>query len=93
MKVRLDRRTVLRGLGGVAVGLPVLECMLNSNGTALAQATALPKRYAVVFTGQALGGDDWADNTSNVAGKPFVNGRCIDAPPNRSGPISPMAAR
>ena len=31
-KVRISRRAVLRGLGGVAVGLPVLECMLDNNG-------------------------------------------------------------
>ena len=65
-KVRLSRRTVLRGLGGVAVGLPVLECMLDNHGEALAQSVPLPKRYAIVFAGQALGGDDWADNTSIV---------------------------
>ena len=80
MKVRLDRRTVLRGLGGVAVGLPVLECMLNSNGDALAQAAPLPKRYGVVFAGQALGGDDWADNSSNVAGKRSTDVNAFIAP-------------
>ena len=41
-KFILPRRTLLRGLGGVAVGLPILECMLNGNGDALAQAGALP---------------------------------------------------
>ena len=52
-KVRLSRRTLLKGLGGVAVGLPVLECMLDRNGEALAQSVPLPKRYAIVFAGQA----------------------------------------
>jgi hypothetical protein len=80
MKVRLDRRTVLRGLGGVAVGLPVLECMLNGNGDALAQGTPLPKRYGVVFAGQALGGDDWADNTSIVGGKRSTDTNVFIAP-------------
>jgi len=64
----LPRRTLLRGLGGVAVGLPVLECMLNGNGNAYAQAGALPKRYCVVFAGQSIGGDGWEEDKSQVAG-------------------------
>ena len=32
----LHRRTFLRGLGGIAVGLPVLEIMLDRHGRALA---------------------------------------------------------
>ncbi|HEX7453982.1 MAG TPA: DUF1552 domain-containing protein [Polyangiaceae bacterium] len=64
----LPRRTFLRGLGGVAIGLPVLECMLNSSGDALAQNAALPKRYAIVFAGQSIGGDGWAEDQSMVAG-------------------------
>jgi Protein of unknown function (DUF1552) len=52
----LDRRTVLRGLltsGAVAtVGLPLLEIMLNRNGTALAQSTTpLPPLYVTWFFG------------------------------------------
>ena len=41
---RISRRDVLRGmLGGTAVtvGLPVLECFLNPNGTALAATGAV----------------------------------------------------
>jgi hypothetical protein len=65
----LSRRTWLRGLGGVLVGLPVLECMLDSHGTAYAQSgAALPKRYAIVFAGQALGGDGWPKDRQMVAG-------------------------
>lgn len=65
----LPRRTLLRGLGGVAVGLPVLECMLNGAGEALAQAGALPKRYAIVFAGQSIGGDGWEEDRYMVAGE------------------------
>src|SRR5829696_821898 len=40
----LDRRTVLRGMlatgTSVAIGLPLLEIMLNETGTALAQTAA-----------------------------------------------------
>ncbi|HET7545669.1 MAG TPA: hypothetical protein VFK05_37635, partial [Polyangiaceae bacterium] len=64
----LSRRTVLRGLGGVAVGLPVLECMLDGNGDAYAQEGQLPKRYAIVFAGQTIGGDGWEENKSQIAG-------------------------
>jgi hypothetical protein len=67
-KLILPRRTLLRGLGGVAVGLPVLECMLNGNGDAYAQAGELPKRYAIVFAGQAIGGDSWEEDRHMVAG-------------------------
>lgn len=64
----LSRRTLLKGIAGASVGLPALECMLNSNGTALAQSTGLPLRYAIVFAGQALGGDDHAHDTSRING-------------------------
>lgn len=66
--LKLSRRTVLRGMGGAVVGLPALECMLDGNGQAFAQGGALPKRYAIVFAGQALGGDNWAQNQFQVAG-------------------------
>ena len=52
------------------VGLPLLDCMLNEHGTALAQSGgALPKRYAIVFAGQALGGDDHEKNVQRVNGE------------------------
>ena len=70
MAVRLDRRTVLRGIGGAMVGLPALECMLDSNGVAYAQTRGpIPRRYAIVFAGQSLGGDDWAKDSSRIAGQ------------------------
>jgi hypothetical protein len=56
---RMNRRTFLRGsvAGGatIAIGLPLLEAMLNSNGTALAQSGALPKRFGVFFFGNGRG--------------------------------------
>lgn len=56
----LDRRTLLRGVGGIAVGLPLLDAMLTGNGDALASGAPLPKRFFVGFAGCALGcdGDD-----------------------------------
>ena len=59
--IRLSRRAALTGLGGVTLGLPLLECMLDGKG-AWAQA-APPKRYIVFFDGQSIGGDgDPLDN-------------------------------
>jgi hypothetical protein len=68
MSLKINRRTMLRGMGGALIGLPLLECMTDSRGVALAQGTTFPKRYAIVFAGQALGGDGWAKNAQMVAG-------------------------
>ena len=46
--LRLSRRTLLRGAGGVAIGLPFLEIMMPQ-GRAYA-ADALPKRYINFFS-------------------------------------------
>ncbi len=60
---KLSRRSVLRGmLGGAAVtvGLPVLECMLNANGTALAATGAsLPPCFGTWFWGLGLAVNQW----------------------------------
>lgn len=57
MTLTPTRRTVLRGVfqgATVAVGLPLLDCFLNNNGTALAATGAqLPVRFGHWF--QALG--------------------------------------
>ncbi|HEY3496539.1 MAG TPA: DUF1552 domain-containing protein [Polyangiaceae bacterium] len=96
MTFRLSRRTVLRGLGGIGVGLPVLECMLDSHGEALAQSGALPLRYAVVFAGQAIGGDSWAEDRSMVAGERITEtGHFIVPPETGTGytvttPLEPL---
>jgi hypothetical protein len=54
----LSRRTVLRGIlaGGatVTVGLPLMEAMLNSNGTALAGGAPLPQRFVSYFFGNGF---------------------------------------
>ena len=58
----LARRTFLRGaLGGAAVtvGLPVLEAMLNRNGTALAGKQPLPRRLGVFFWGNGVRHKMW----------------------------------
>lgn len=54
----LHRRTLLRGLGGVALALPTLEIMLDPHGeTFAADGGTLPRRFLVAFDGQSLGAD------------------------------------
>ncbi len=55
---RLDRRTLLRGAGGIAVGLPFLEIMSRST-RATAQAQALPKRFIVFFSPDGSIRENW----------------------------------
>ena len=81
MASKLSRRTVLRGLGGAVVGLPLLECMLNAaRHRARAERGALPKRYAIVFAGQALGGDDYENERAARERREHDAGR----PPHRA---------
>ena len=80
-RMKLHRRTILRGAAGVSISLPVLECMLNDNGTAYAQGQAIPKRYAIVFAGQALGGDDYEKNVSRINGQTITREGDFIAPP------------
>jgi hypothetical protein len=57
------RRQVLRGLLGgtsVAVALPLLDCWLNDNGTALAASgRPLPVRFGTWFWGCGMNPDRW----------------------------------
>ena len=54
----LSRRRVLRGMlggGAVAVSLPLLDCLLNEGGTALAASNApLPTRFGTWFWGLGM---------------------------------------
>ena len=68
---KVSRRTVLRGvLGGttaVAVGLPVLECFLNTNGTAYAATgAALPPCFGTWFWGLGLTPNQWEPTTTGA---------------------------
>ncbi len=58
----LSRRTMLRGMLGsaaVALALPPLEAMLNSNGTALANGDPLPRRFMTWFFGNGVRLEQW----------------------------------
>jgi hypothetical protein len=66
-RFELPRRTLLRGLLGgtsVAVALPILEMMLNDNGTALANGNGLPKRFGWWFFGNGVHADKWVPEGS-----------------------------
>ena len=67
---KLNRRSVLRGMlngAAISVGLPVLNCFLNENGTAFADGSPLPVRFGTwgwglgmtskIFVPQKLGAD------------------------------------
>jgi hypothetical protein len=56
--MKLSRRKMLRG-AGATVFLPLLEAMLNTHGTALADGSPLPKRFAVWFFGNGVRLDRW----------------------------------
>ncbi len=61
-----NRRNVLRGmLGGaaVSVGLPFLDCFLNTNGTALASGAPIPVRYGSWFWGLGSNQSRWVPKT------------------------------
>ncbi|MEM7137016.1 MAG: DUF1552 domain-containing protein [Myxococcota bacterium] len=70
MAVKIHRRAVLRGLAGATVALPWLECMMPAKG----RAQQTPARYAILFAGQALGGDGYAKNASRVGGQNITEG-------------------
>ena len=68
----LSRRTVLRGAlatgATVTIPLPLLEIMLNGNGTAYAQsAGGIPKRLGIFFWGNGVKLDRWVPTTWNSA--------------------------
>lgn len=53
----ISRRHILRGMAwgsAVSVSLPILECMLDTHGRALADGTPLPKCFGVFFWGNGV---------------------------------------
>jgi hypothetical protein len=54
MTKSFNRRAVLRGMfqgAAVTVGIPLLDCLLNDNGTAFADGTPIPLRFGTWFWG------------------------------------------
>ncbi len=84
----LNRRRVLRGMaGGVAatVGLPLLDCFLDTNGTALASGAALPTCFGTWFWGLGLNVGQWAPKATDAS---YVPDRELRATPD----VSPLYA-
>src|SRR6516164_9451975 len=74
-KWQLNRRTMLRGaLGGaaVAIGLPPLLAMFNSNGTAHADNTPIPKRLGIFFWGNGVKLDRWTPANTGAGWTPSL---------------------
>lgn len=71
MALKINRRAVLRGFAGAAVSLPLLECMLPVKQSS---AQSFPRRYAILFAGQALGGDNYPKDRSRVDGQNITEG-------------------
>lgn len=55
---KLDRRTLLRGAGGVALGLPFLQAMMPR--TAKAAPGDMPTRLLILYNAQGVLMDQWA---------------------------------
>lgn len=74
MRRRVFLRGVLGGGASVAVGLPLLEAMLDGNGTALAQDQPLPRRLGIFFFGNGRGveADKWRPASEGALWTPSV---------------------
>jgi hypothetical protein len=80
-KGNISRRRVLRGMlngAAVSVGLPLLNCFLNDNGTALASGAPIPQRF---------GTWQWGLGMSEAIFVPQKTGLNFDLPPE----IAPLA--
>jgi hypothetical protein len=69
----LSRRHLLRGVMGgtvIAIGLPSLEAMFNSHGTAYAGGAQIPKRLGIFFWGNGVKVDRWVPAATGAAWTP-----------------------
>ena len=91
----LSRRTMLRGVTagglGVALGLPVLEAMLNNHGTALANGADLPCRMITWFFGNGCALKIQGDGNSGIRFYPDAQGPGF-APTPQLQPIADIGA-
>lgn len=66
---RLSRRALLKGAGAL-VALPTLEAMLNTHGTAFADGTELPRRFATFFWGNGVILREWVPQGTGASWQP-----------------------
>ena len=57
MAIKISRRAMLTGIGGAAIGLPLLEAMVDNTGKAYSGGATNPQRFILCFDGQSLGAD------------------------------------
>ncbi|NUP07691.1 MAG: DUF1552 domain-containing protein [Polyangiaceae bacterium] len=72
-KFVLNRRALLRGAVGstvVGLGLPLLDAMLNSHGTALAGGAEIPVRFMSWFFGNGVRLDRWVPSSALAGNNP-----------------------
>src|SRR5688500_4840911 len=84
----LSRRTMLRGaVGGtsVALALPLLDAMLNSNGTALAAGGELPRRLVTWFFGNGVARTDVGNPGAGLRWAPAEQGPGYPLTPQLKG--------
>ncbi len=84
----LSRRTMLRGsIGGtsIALALPLLDAMLNSNGTALAAGEPLPRRLVTWFFGNGVALNDVTNPGAGLRWGPAEQGPNYPLTPQLSG--------
>ena len=62
MKLNIKRRSFLRGLGGVTLGLPFLETFAPRK--AAAQTASTPKRLGVFFNHNGVNMPNWFPTTT-----------------------------
>ena len=89
----LSRRTMLRGAvggAGVALALPLLEAMLNNNGTALAGGLPLPRRLVTWFFGNGVALVDPANPGAGNRWAPAEQGPAYPLTPQLA-PLAPVA--
>ena len=78
---RFDRRTLLRGTlagGVVTMGLPLLDCFLDDNGTALAQGAPLPLRFGAWMWGCGMNPERWTPATEGTDFELPIELRALD---------------
>jgi hypothetical protein len=67
-KLKVSRRHALKGMlsgVGVSLWLPVLDIMLDENGTAFAQGAALPTTFGIFFWGNGIyPGSNWTPSST-----------------------------
>lgn len=74
MRRGLSRRTLLRGAlvggGAVTLGLPLLDAMVNLSGSAHADGTRFPGRFALWFWGNGTHPGNWSPATTGPGWEP-----------------------